>query len=150
MHVSKSHSTSAWQKKKEKIQSKRKCIGNTYHEMMDAMCQLWLLWTQTTECGTVLVMPVKTPPVLSLYSLCPCEALEERKCRCVVSVSTHHQYEAPWAKRLKPSALLSPPIHSAFCSVSPAFSLVFLLLHNAVRFPPLIVNCALFSFSSVA
>lgn len=70
---------------------KRKCIGKTYHEMMmDAMCQLWLLWTlrllNTAQRWCCLSKLLEFP----FYSLYPSETLEERKRRCVVSVSTHH------------------------------------------------------------
>ena len=61
---------------------------------------------------------------LSALSLHPSEALEERKCRCVVSVfnssslrlslSLLSEYGAPRAKTLKPSALLSLPLLSTF------------------------------------
>lgn len=67
--------------------SSAKCERKTYHGMMDAVCQL--LWKlrllKVAQCWWCL-----SKPKFSLYSLYPFEALEERKCRCVVSISTHH------------------------------------------------------------
>lgn len=108
--------------------------------------------TEATERGAVSVMPVKTPPALSLCSLSlhPSEALEERKCRCVVSVFTSSslrlplspfcEYGAPRAKTLKPSAVLSRLSFLLLLRVSPALSLHFTPF-SAPFFRPLIVRC---------
>lgn len=106
-------------------------------------------------------------------SLSLSEAVEERKCRCVVSVRTDHpslsfslsaslpcsdfsEYGEPRAKTLKPSALLRLPPLSAFASSFSSSSFALRSLSSAAYplnpTPPTLssalpsVNCALFRF----
>lgn len=64
----------------------RKWVVDVHHEMMDAVCQLYLCAYEC--CSEAMVMPVKTPPVFSLLST-HLKHWAKGKGRCVSSISSH-------------------------------------------------------------
>lgn len=124
---------------------------------MDAMCQLWLLWTlrllNAAQCWWCLSKLLRLS--LCSLSLHPSEALEERKCRCVVSVFSSSSLRLSlslsflwvWSASGKNSETIccaKPPLLSTFASSFSRRTLLPFLLPSSTPWL-LIVNCAFFS-----